>query len=140
MGDYSTASAIVFGGSIGGLTTALLLRDLGLSVDVYERAATTLDGRGSGIVLQPDTTRWFTERSTQNIADLSTATDYVQSLGHGGELVHREHSRWTYTAWGTFYRALLTDFGASGRSPGRPSATPSSATQLTAARICSKRT
>jgi 2,6-dihydroxypyridine 3-monooxygenase len=112
MGDYSTASAIVIGGSIGGLTTALLLRDLGFSVDVYERAATTLDGRGSGIVLQPDTTRWFTERSTQNIADLSTATDYVQYLGRGGELVHREHSRWTYTAWGTFYRALLTDFGA----------------------------
>ena len=56
---------IVVGGSIGGLTAALLLRDLGFTVDVYERTPTALDGRGSGIVLQPDTVRWFTERSTQ---------------------------------------------------------------------------
>jgi 2,6-dihydroxypyridine 3-monooxygenase len=49
--DYTGASAIVVGGSIGGLTTALLLRDLGFRVDVYERTSTALDGRGSGIVL-----------------------------------------------------------------------------------------
>ena len=67
MTDYTGASAIVIGGSIGGLTTALLLRDLGFTVDVYERTATALDGRGSGIVLQPDTVRWFTERSTQDL-------------------------------------------------------------------------
>ncbi|MCV7250571.1 NAD(P)-binding protein, partial [Mycobacterium hackensackense] len=62
MTEYSTASAIVVGGSIGGLTTALLLRDLGFQVDIYERTPVPLDGRGSGIVLQPDTVRWFAER------------------------------------------------------------------------------
>jgi len=77
MTEYSTASAIVVGGSIGGLTTALLLRDLGFHVDVFERTPTPLDGRGSGIVLQPDTVRWFTERSRQHMADLHTATSYV---------------------------------------------------------------
>ena len=111
MTDYSQASAIVIGGSIGGLTAALLLRDLGFTVDVYERTPTALDGRGSGIVLQPDTVRWFTERSTQDLADLSTSTAYVQYLAPGGELEYREQSTWTYTSWGTFYRALLADFG-----------------------------
>ena len=111
MKDYSTATAIVVGGSIGGLTAALLLRDLGFRVDVYERTATPLDGRGSGIVLQPDTVRWFTDRSTQNLADLHTSTSYVQYFDGRGQIVHRDKSTWTYTSWGTFYRALLADFG-----------------------------
>ncbi len=111
MTDYANSSAIVVGGSIGGLTAALLLRDLGFSVDVYERTPTALDGRGSGIVLQPDTVRWFTERSTQDVADLSTSTSSVQYLDPSGDVVYRERCTWTYTSWGTFYRALLADFG-----------------------------
>ena len=49
---YSGATAVVIGGSIGGLTAALLLRDLGFDVHVYERTPSALDGRGSGIVLR----------------------------------------------------------------------------------------
>ena len=109
--NYQGARAIVVGGSIGGLTTALLLRDLGFDVTIFERTPTVLDGRGSGIVLQPDTLRWFTERSTQNPARLSTSTRWVQYLDGADEIVHREERTWSYTAWGTFYRALLDDFG-----------------------------
>jgi 2,6-dihydroxypyridine 3-monooxygenase len=112
MTDYTDSRAIVVGGSIGGLTAALLLRDLGFTVDVYERTPTALDGRGSGIVLQPDTVRWFTERSRQNLADLSTSTSFVQYLTPDGEVEYRERCTWTYTSWGTFYRALLADFGS----------------------------
>ncbi|ETD31736.1 FAD-dependent monooxygenase [Williamsia sp. D3] len=112
MSTYNNATAIVIGGSIGGLTTALLLRDLGFSVDVYERTASALDGRGSGIVLQPDTMRWFTERSNQQPTALSTSTSKVQYLGDGNEVIYSEDRTWTYTSWGTFYRALLADFGA----------------------------
>lgn len=111
MSDYPASSAIVVGGSIGGLTAALLLRDLGFTVDVYERTPGPLDGRGGGIVLQPDTVRWFTERSSQDLDDLHTATSHVQYLNRDGSIAHREPARWTYTSWGTFYRALLADFG-----------------------------
>ncbi|GAA4539079.1 FAD-dependent monooxygenase [Pseudonocardia xishanensis] len=111
MSPYEGARAAVLGGSIGGLTTALLLRDLGFTVDVYERTPTPLDGRGGGIVLQPDTVRWFTERSTQHPEALSTATEYVQYLDHDNGILHRDVRRWTYTSWGTFYRGLLADFG-----------------------------
>ena len=111
MSDYFTATAIVVGGSIGGLTAALLLRDLGFNVDVYERTPTPLEGRGSGIVLQPDTVRWFVERSTQDLADLRTSTSYVQYLDRDGDIVQSDKTTWTYTSWGTFYRALLADVG-----------------------------
>ena len=60
---YEGQSATIIGGSIGGLQSGLLLRDLGFSVDVYERTPTELDSRGGGIVLQPEMMRWFHERS-----------------------------------------------------------------------------
>ena len=103
--------AMVIGGSIGGLTAALLLRKLGFDVDVYERTPTDLDGRGGGIVLQPDTLRWFVECSEQHPENVSTATHFVQYLGADNEVVYREEAPWRYTSWGTFYRALLADFG-----------------------------
>ena len=37
----------VVGGSLGGLTAALLLRDLGIAVDVYERSPVELAQRGA---------------------------------------------------------------------------------------------
>lgn len=107
---WSGHRALVIGGSIGGLTAALLLRRLGFDVDVYERTPTDLDGRGGGIVLQPDTLRWFTECSDQHPETVSTSTHYVQYLGQDNALLHRENAPWSYTSWGTFYRALLADF------------------------------
>src|SRR4051794_18284114 len=80
MSDWTGHRAIVVGGSIGGLTSALLLRRLGFDVDVYERTPTDLDGRGGGIVLQPDTLRWFVECSSQHPETVSTSTHYVQYL------------------------------------------------------------
>ena len=47
----------VVGRSIGGLTAALVLRDLGCEVDVFERSGTALEARGAGIGLHPMTTR-----------------------------------------------------------------------------------
>ncbi|MDA2894040.1 FAD-dependent monooxygenase [Mycolicibacterium sp. BiH015] len=111
MNDWSGHRAIVVGGSIGGLTTALLLRRLGFDTEVFERTPTNLDGRGGGIVLQPDTLRWFVECSHQHPETVSTSTHYVQYLGPDNSVVHREEAPWSYTSWGTFYRALLTDFG-----------------------------
>ena len=109
---YRGSRALVIGGSIGGLTTALLLRDIGFEVDVYERTATPLHGRGSGIVLQPDTLRWFEERSSVDTSALKTSTSRVQYLDRSNAVITEEERRWEYTSWGTFYQALLADFGS----------------------------
>lgn len=112
MHDWRGARAVVVGGSIGGLTTALLLRRLGFDVSVYERTPDDLDGRGGGIVLHPETLRWFTECSARHPEQVSTSTRHVQYLDRGDGVVHTEPLAWTFTSWGTFHRALLADFGA----------------------------
>ena len=102
---------MVVGGSIGGLTTALLLRRLGFDVEVFERTPTDLDGRGSGIVLHTETLRWFVECSDQHPETVSTATRFMQYLGPDNAVLYREPAPWSFTSWGTFHRALLADFG-----------------------------
>ena len=111
MKPYEGVRAIVVGGSIGGLTTGLLLQDLGFTVDIFERTPNPLSGRGSGIVLQPETIRWFRERGTRSLDELGTTTRWVQYLDTKNRVINREERSWSYTAWGTFYRALLEDFG-----------------------------
>jgi 2,6-dihydroxypyridine 3-monooxygenase len=108
---YAGSRAIVVGGSIGGLTSALLLRKLGFDVDVFERTPTQLDNRGGGIVLQPITMKWFDGHSTRQIEELSTKSSWLRYLGPGNAVVYEEPVEWRYTSWGTVYRALLSDFG-----------------------------
>ena len=112
MSAFGEQRAIVVGGSIGGLTTALLLRDLGFRVDVFERTPTVLDGRGAGIVLQPDTVRWLTERRGDvSVEAVSTGSSKLRYIGAGNEVVHEEPAGWRFTSWTTLYRFLLQDFG-----------------------------
>lgn len=111
MEHYAGSRAIVVGGSIGGLTSALLLRKLGFDVDVFERTPTNLEHRGGGIVLQPITTKWFGGHSARQIEELSTKSTRLRYLGQHNEVVHEEPMEWRYTSWGTVYRALLSDFG-----------------------------
>lgn len=108
---FAGSTALIIGGSIGGLTAGLLLRDIGFDVDIFERTPVPLHGRGGGIVLQPDTMRWFTERSDRDASSLYTTTSTVQYLERDNGTVFSEPREWQYTSWGTFYRALLEDFG-----------------------------
>jgi 2,6-dihydroxypyridine 3-monooxygenase len=104
--------AIVVGGSMGGLTAALVLRELGMQVDVFERSPELLDGRGAGIVLQPDTVRWFREHGGTDAVDkVSTGSSHLRYIGAGDEIVFDEPSTWRFTSWTTTYKALLGDFG-----------------------------
>ena len=104
--------AIVVGGSFAGLTAALLLREQGFDVDVFERTPTFLDGRGGGIVLQPDTVRWIVERPHDfGVDDISIDSSTTRYLGAGNKVVHEEPAAWRFSSWTTMYRVLLDDFG-----------------------------
>lgn len=111
MARHEGSRAIVIGGSLGGLTTGLLLRDLGFSVVIFERTAKYLVERGGGIVLHPETLRWFKERSQFRPEDMSTATNYLRYLGPANEIVYEEESEYRYASWRGVYNALLSDFG-----------------------------
>ncbi len=109
--SYEGVCAVVVGGSIGGLTAGLLLRNMGFRVSIYERSSSELDGRGGGIVLQPEMLRWFKERSVRPPEEVATATEWLRYLGPGNEIIFEEPAEWKYSSWSTLYGALLSDFG-----------------------------
>jgi 2,6-dihydroxypyridine 3-monooxygenase len=112
MTDRKQQRAIVVGGSMGGLTAALLLRDVGFDVDVFERSPEPLEGRGAGIVVQPDTVRWFAEHGgTEAVERVSTGSSHLRYIGPDDEIVYDVPSTWRFTSWTATYRALLADFG-----------------------------
>lgn len=101
---------LVAGGSIGGLTTAVLLRDLGCEVDVYERAGSALEDRGAGIVVLPITERYFTERAGEDNR-VSLELTYWTYVDGDGNVISADPDHYRFSGWSTIYRALLEEFG-----------------------------
>lgn len=101
---------IVAGGSIGGLTTAVLLRDMGCDVVVYERADRDLEDRGTGIVVLPITERYFTDRGGDDDR-VSLELTYWTYVDAGGEIISADPDHFRFSGWSTIYRALLDEFG-----------------------------
>jgi 2,6-dihydroxypyridine 3-monooxygenase len=101
----------VVGGSLGGLTAALVLRDLGCQVDVFERSTAELESRGAGIVVLDTTLRYFRERTDLDVDRITTSTGFLRYLGRDGTVVYEEPRRYRYSAWHTIYRALLRCLG-----------------------------
>jgi 2,6-dihydroxypyridine 3-monooxygenase len=100
----------VVGGSLGGLTAALLLRDLGCSVDVFERSAARLSGFGAGIVVHEATMRYFAERAGERDG-LSVPATSLRFVDASGRVMHEEPSPYSFTAWSTLYANLIGLFG-----------------------------
>ena len=101
----------VVGGSLGGMTAALVLRDLGCEVDVFERSTVELESRGAGIVVLDETVRYFRERTDLDLDRFTTVTGFLRYLGRDGAVVYEEPRRYRYSAWHSIYRALLGCFG-----------------------------
>ncbi len=106
-----TTSVAIIGGSLGGLTAAVLLRDLGYDVHVYERSAMPLAGLGAGIVVQEATVRYLVERLGTSLDTISVSAERLQYLGRDGAVTFERSSPYRFTAWNTVYRALLESLG-----------------------------
>ena len=100
----------VIGGSIGGLTAALVLRDMGCDVDVFERSGTALEARGAGIGLHPMTTRYFDESSELDAAMIEIELPWLQFLSASGKRIHQERMNYRFSSWNTIYRGLIRCF------------------------------
>ncbi len=75
---------IVMGGSIGGLTAALVLRDAGCDVRVLERSSTELTARGAGIAALSTTLAYLVKRGGFQARDVCSATDWIRFLHRDG--------------------------------------------------------
>ncbi|WP_343907381.1 FAD-dependent monooxygenase [Nocardioides aquiterrae] len=103
----------VVGGSLGGLTAALLLRDAGCDVTVYERSQAALEARGAGIAVLDQTLRYPVERLGLAPEEISTRTDRVRFLERDGSIALEERRPNRFSAWNTIYRVLHEAFPAS---------------------------
>jgi 2,6-dihydroxypyridine 3-monooxygenase len=100
----------VVGGSLGGLTAALLLRDAGCDVTVYERSRATLEARGAGIAVLEQTLRYPVERLGLAPEEISTRTEWVRFLERDGSTAYEERRSNRFSAWNTIYRVLHEAF------------------------------
>jgi 2,6-dihydroxypyridine 3-monooxygenase len=112
-------SVAVVGGSLGGLTAALLLRDAGCQVTVYERSPTALQARGAGIAVLEQTLRYPVERLGLAPAEISTHTQVVRFLDRDGSTAYAEPRSYRFSAWNTIYRVLHRAFPAESYLLGR---------------------
>ena len=95
------------GGSLGGMITALQLRDVGCDVQVFERSSVPLEGRGAGIVLHPVTTRYFEEHGLLDLGRVSSSATTLRYLTAGGEVLLEEPIAYRFTSYATLYAALV---------------------------------
>ncbi len=101
---------IVMGGSVGGLTAALVLRDAGCEVRVFERSSAALQARGAGIAALDTTLRYLTERGGRQRADVCSSTSWIRFLRPDGSVQHEQRHRYLFSSWNTIYRSLLELF------------------------------
>src|SRR5581483_8208169 len=102
----------VVGGSLGGLTAALVLRDAGCEVDVYERSSAPLSSYGVGIVVQPELSRYFLERTDLALERLSVPARGIRYYDAArAVLIGEVDADWRYTSYNALYRGLLRAYG-----------------------------
>jgi 2,6-dihydroxypyridine 3-monooxygenase len=104
-----TLRVAVVGGSLGGLTAALVLADAGCDVVVHERSSSTLEARGAGIAVLDETVRWFAEKTTVPPDELCSSTGHIRFLDPAGSVLHDREHRYRFSSWNTIYRTLLAE-------------------------------
>jgi len=97
---------LVAGGSLGGLTAAHVLGDLGCDVTVLERSPEPLTGRGAGIVLHPATVRWWRERDVRPLREMSAAMRRLRYLDADGTIADEQSCRYRVSSFDALYRDL----------------------------------
>jgi 2-polyprenyl-6-methoxyphenol hydroxylase-like FAD-dependent oxidoreductase len=98
--------ALVIGGSLGGLFAATTLRAIGWEVQVFERSAHDLDGRGGGVVLQPDVLGALRFAGIEPGHALGVRSGDRIYLDREDRIVQRQHMPQTQSSWNMIYTAL----------------------------------
>jgi 2-polyprenyl-6-methoxyphenol hydroxylase-like FAD-dependent oxidoreductase len=97
-------SALVIGGSVGGLAAAHELTSIGAVVTVFERSVDRAQPRGAGIVMQPEVEALL-GRLGRSVPSVSVLLRERQQLHRDGSLSRYDAPQWM-TAWDTLYSAL----------------------------------
>ena len=103
-------TAIVIGGSLGGLVAANLLLRAGWDVHVYERVADELESRGAGIVTHPELMDSLRLAGVVVDDSMGVSIEERVTLGQDGSRVGSRPAPQLFTAWGRLFHALRAAF------------------------------
>jgi 2-polyprenyl-6-methoxyphenol hydroxylase-like FAD-dependent oxidoreductase len=104
--NHASKTAIVIGGSLGGLAAANLLLRAGWDVQVYERVAEELEGRGAGIVTHPELLDGLRRAGVRVDDSLGIEVAERVTLARDGSVAGRRAMPQLLTAWSRLYRVL----------------------------------
>jgi 2-polyprenyl-6-methoxyphenol hydroxylase-like FAD-dependent oxidoreductase len=96
----------IAGGSLGGVFAAVLLHEAGHEVAVYERSSHGLEGRGAGLVGQPDIFRILRTIGCEHVARIGVVAHERIFLGRSGEIVERHQTPQTQISWDILFRSF----------------------------------
>lgn len=98
------------GGSLGGLSAGLALKDLGHDVTILERnTSPVLHHQGAGIVAGGDTLEFF-NRYVRCDRPIAVSSHKRQYLGKDGQVIHTEEMVQNTTSWDLAYSLLRANF------------------------------
>ncbi|HWE16940.1 MAG TPA: FAD-dependent monooxygenase [Hyphomicrobiaceae bacterium] len=108
----SIRRALVIGGSMSGLFSALFLRRRGWEVALYERSPVPLTGRGAGIMTHPELHRAMAAVGLDTGRDFGVPIAGRVMLGAGGEAIARRLHPQIATSWNRLFEMLGSRLGA----------------------------
>lgn len=103
-------TAIVVGGSLGGLFAANLLHRRGWLVTVFERVPDALSGRGAGIVTHPELFQALREAGCPVDDSIGVAVQNRVTFNRDGSLAGSLALPQTFTAWSKLFHLLRCAF------------------------------
>jgi 2-polyprenyl-6-methoxyphenol hydroxylase-like FAD-dependent oxidoreductase len=98
--------ALVIGGSMSGLFAALLLRQAGWEVEVFERTETELTGRGAGIVTHTELNEVLEAIGLNPTSNLGVEVEERKTLDRNGRVIGEHRCRQIVTSWDRLFRML----------------------------------
>jgi 2-polyprenyl-6-methoxyphenol hydroxylase-like FAD-dependent oxidoreductase len=110
--------AIIVGGSVGGLSAGLALRQRGWDVVVLERATEPLSARGAGIVTHPQLLAGLRELGVPADTSFGVRVQRRVMLDRSGNVIGAHAFEQIMAAWDRLHHALMVTFGAVGYRSG----------------------
>jgi 2-polyprenyl-6-methoxyphenol hydroxylase-like FAD-dependent oxidoreductase len=108
----SIRRALVIGGSMSGLFSALFLRRRGWEVALYEQSPVPLTGRGAGIMTHPELHRAIAAVGGDTSRDFGVPIAGRVMLDAAGETIARRSHAQIATSWNRLFEMLGAQLGA----------------------------
>jgi 2-polyprenyl-6-methoxyphenol hydroxylase-like FAD-dependent oxidoreductase len=98
--------AVIVGGSLGGLSSALALRCVDCDVDVFERSRGAMKSRGAGLVVQTELIDFLKQHGIVAEEAISIPAYKRRYLSQEGTIRWEEQTLQRMTSWDILYRQL----------------------------------